>query len=178
MLSASSSFRAPLVCVGLIVVAGRHVRGLRGPRAPVHRPGVPFRGRTTCRAAMAAHGTAEAAAFGAEPARHEATSALALGKRAIALPRGLLHCSIDPPARPMPEPAQKRWRNRAAGSEVARAARSQKRVRRQSRVAGQACGPPRPLRTALAGFPRIRLNHRPAHTSSTAGGVRDGTSGG
>ena len=52
------------------------------------------------------------------------------------------------------------------------------RVRRQCRVAGQALRPAQPPQNRTCGFLRIRLKHRPAHTRSTAGTARDGTSGG
>ena len=46
------------------------------------------------------------------------------------------------------------------------------------RVAGQALRPAQPPQNRTCRFSRIRLKHRPAHTRSTAGTVRDGTSGG
>ena len=52
------------------------------------------------------------------------------------------------------------------------------RVRPQCRVAGQALRPAQPPQNLTCELPRIRLKHRPAHSKSTAGTVRDGTSGG
>lgn len=46
------------------------------------------------------------------------------------------------------------------------------------RVAGQALRPAQPPQNRTCRFPRIRLKHRPASSRSTAGTVRDGTSGG
>jgi hypothetical protein len=51
-------------------------------------------------------------------------------------------------------------------------------ARRQCRVAGQALRPAQPPQNRTCRFSRIRLKHQPAHTRSTAGTVRDGTSGG
>ena len=45
-------------------------------------------------------------------------------------------------------------------------------------VAGQALRPAQPPQNRTCELPRIRLKHRPAHSKSTAGTVRDGTSGG
>ena len=52
------------------------------------------------------------------------------------------------------------------------------RVRPQCRIAGQAIRPAQPPQNRTCELPRIRLKHRPAHTRSTAGAVRDDTSGG